>query len=190
MLRFMEFPLILQNFLSDWMDEIIQVNEEQQISKPELSDILAQVFSTFAAATELVINEIQSDDREDGAPFHLTRGSEGLRFRSNSDHELFNDENLFFFKLGLTEMPLWASAIQQVLRGQYGAINMCLSFLSEAIDTFLQTLSEQLSLTCVFPIPPPDGAAHEIVAVFKMQDNQIIAVCESDEKHIVYFQGQ
>lgn len=190
MLRFMEFPLILQNFLSDWMDEIVQENAEQQISKPELADSLVQVFGSFAAATDSVINEIQSVERDDGAPFHLTIGPDGLRFRSNSDHNIFVDDNLFNLKLGLTEIAMWASAVQQVLRGQYGSINVCLPHLTQGIETFLQTLSDQISLTCVFPVPAPDGAAHENVAVFKIRHNHLVAICEGNSKHIVYFQGQ
>jgi len=189
MIRFAEFPLIVQNFLSDWMDELIQVNADHQINKKELSESLVKVFCHFALAIEMVLREIQTDDREDGAPFHLTIGPEGLQFRSNSDHSIFCDDNLFAFKLALVQIPEWEQDVALNLKENYGQLNLCMPFLEVAVRTFLQTLSDQVSLTCIFPVPAPDGAAHENVAAFRYEDDQILIVCESDPRHTVVFQG-
>ncbi|MBN2382611.1 hypothetical protein JXQ70_06995 [bacterium] len=189
MIRFVDFPLVVQNFLSDWMDEIILQNAEHEINKPELSEMLVRIFDHFAVAVRIVLDEVQSEEREDGAPFHLTIGPEGFRFRSNKDHSLFSDANLFPFKYALVRINEWEQDIQHVLRESYRQLNICMKFLEEATRGFLQTLSDQVSLTCIFPVPPPDGAPHENVAVFKWENNQLKVLCESNTRHQVIFQG-
>ncbi|MFC1852020.1 hypothetical protein ACFL27_17645 [candidate division CSSED10-310 bacterium] len=182
-----ELPVVLQFSLSDWMDELIRENQDQHIEKPEITEQIAVVLTDFSKSYTEVINLIKSEPMPNGAPFHAVIGPEGLQLRSNEDHTEFSDESLIHFKWELTQIPSWAEVIQQVLRSKYGVINMSTQSLGNAINDFLSAMSQQFSLTCIFPVPPPNGKSHDNSAVFELKNYQIRAQCESKENHVVYF---
>ena len=86
---FGDLPLMLQNFLSSWIDELINNNPDIEINRPELSETMGNYFDQFSTAFDFLKEQQQSELQEDGAPFHLTSGPDGLQQRSNNDHSMF-----------------------------------------------------------------------------------------------------
>lgn len=189
MARFNELPVILQFFLSDWIDEILDSNKDTSIDRDELSECLFETFEQFGVVFAELLKEVKSEPRPDGAPFHAVIGYNGLQFRSKADHSIITDDFLFNFKMALLKIPFWEVTLQHKLKSKFGNIEMSLNSFRDSLPDFLNSLAQQISLTCIFPVPPPDGDAHENSASFKVEDNKIKAVCKGNETHSVTFQA-
>jgi hypothetical protein len=186
---FGDLPLLLQNFLSDYMEELISANQDKNLTKPVLSEILCPIVGDFGDVLKAFLNEMKTETQSGHAPFHLTIDPKGMLMRSSRNRSFYSDTSLFNFMWHLVKLPEFESTLQHALRLKFGNLSINEKNTENIMQELLQNLSTQVSLTCTFPVPPGDGPAHENSASFVIVGDHIAAVCDSGAFHAVLFQG-